>query len=335
MNNAGDTPRRAYFASQPTPDLILFATVERDGQTPEDLILIEDELSRRGVDPQRLAVPAHDGPTALGLSPSAFTGPMPGAARWWRESWKLFQRNFGFLATMATALLIPWLALSVSLAGTHDWNLSLGMIAHVLAIVALDALWASSVFCGLNHRLTKGHCSAGRAIALGISRWGHVFKQTLKVVGLAFGVPIILGGLGGASGEEAFIAWGIILAIYPGIQILIRYLWVQPLAICKPNEPEIFDLSVRYSKRRYGLILGFLVLSALVGWVASLFMLITKQILPGAFLEALGTNYLFILLALLYKTTLLVGYYHVQAHPDAAPKTGVDDAMPAPPELGS
>jgi hypothetical protein len=335
MNNAGDTQRRAYFAGQPTPDLILFATVERGTQSSDDLLLIEEELSRRGVDPQRLAVPADGGPTALGLSPSAFTGPMPGAARWWRESWQLFQRNFGFLATMAVALLIPWLILSVSLGGTHDWNLSLGMIAHVLAIVALDALWASSVFCGLNHRLTQGHCSAGRAIALGIARWGHVFKQTLKVVGLAFGVPIIFVGLGGSQGEEAFIAWGIILAIYPGIQILIRYLWVQPLSICKPNEPEIFDLSVRYSKRRYRLIFGFLLMSALVGWVAATIMLITKQILPGGFLEALGTKYEFILLALLYKTTLLVGFYHVQAHPDAAPKAGVDAAMPPPPELGS
>jgi hypothetical protein len=335
MNDPGDTQRSAYFAAQATPDLILWATVERGAQTPDGLLQIEEELSRRGVDPLRLAVPTAGGPSPLGLSKSAFSGPLPSAARWWRESWQLFGRNSGFLATMAVALLIPWLLLSVSLAGTHDWNLSLGMIAHVLAIVALDALWASSVFCGLNRRLTEGHCSAGRAIALGVARWGHVFRQTLKVVGLAFGIPIIFIGLGGSTGEDAFIAWGIILAIYPGTQILIRYLWVQPLSICKPNEPEIFDFSVRYSRRRYGLLFGYFLLSGLVAWAAALIMLIAEQILPGAFLETLGTEYLFILLALLFKTSLLVGYYHVSAHPDAAPKAGVDDAMPPPPVLGS
>ena len=107
------------------------------------------------------------------------------------------------------------------------------------------------------------------------------------------------------------------------------------MAICKPHESEIFALSVRYSRRRYGLIFGFWLLAALVGWAAVLLMLIVEQILPGSFLETLGTEYLFVLLALLFKTSLLVGYYHVQAHPDAAPKAGADDAMPPPPELGS
>ncbi len=80
--NDEQAPRRAYFASLATPDLIVCATVERERYSATDLELITEELSRRGVDTERLVVPAAGGGQPLGVTPTMYSAPLPAAVSW-------------------------------------------------------------------------------------------------------------------------------------------------------------------------------------------------------------------------------------------------------------
>jgi hypothetical protein len=326
-------PRRAYFASLSTPDLMVCCTVESERYQAPDLALIRQELARRGVDVDRLAVPTAPTGDILGVAPSVFSGPLPTAWSWWGEGWQLFTRHFGFLAALAGVFTVPLWIVNRALSSTHDRDLSPGLLAQVLFLVAFDSLLAASVFNGLHRRMSEGRGSVGIAIAKGMSCWARVFRESLKAYGLVFGPPLLLFALGQTGNETGWkvLAW--LWLFYPGSYFLTRVFWIQPLAICKREERNIFPLSRRYSRGRLPRLYWFLYLGVVVFFAGLLTVAIVKGILPKPVLEPAGGYFAWTMLLILFKTTLLVGYYHVAAHPDAEPQVAEPGALPQPPGL--
>lgn len=332
MNDA-HAPRRAYFASLSTPDLIVCCTVERSRYEASDLDLIRQELVKRGVNVDRLAIPGPPPGEVLGITPAAFTGPLPGAVRWWGEGWSLFTRHLRFVAALAAVLTLPLMILSGALEHTHDGDLSVGFIAHVLFLVAFDALLTSALFNGLHRRMTEGRGSVGRALANGLQCWGRVFRESLKAVGLAFGLPLFMFSLGVKDDVEGLKVWAWLLAIYPGSYLFLRVFWVQALAICKRGDNQIFRQSRRFAKGRILSMYWFLIVTLTVMLLGILATMIVKAILPKPALEPIGVYFAGCLMLSLVKTTILVGFFHVSAYPDARPAGSEASALPQPPGL--
>ncbi len=326
-------PRRAYFASLPTPDLIVCATVERSRYDSSDIELIRAELVRRGVNVDRLVVPIAPFGDVLGVTPGAFSTPLPSGGAWLREGWQVFTRHLGFLATLAGVFTLPVWIIDRALTDTHHRDLSLGYLAHLLFIVALDALLAASVFNGLHRRMSQGSGSVGLALANGIVCLGRVFRESLKAYALAFGPSVLLFAIGQSNDETGLkvLAW--IWGVYPGSYILMRVIWVQPLAICKQGEPNLFALSRRYSRGRLLTIYWFLFLCVLTLLIGTMCIALVKAILPGPVLEPIAMCFAGLLLSIFLKVAFLIGYYHVSAHPDARPQAAGSQALPSPPGL--
>jgi hypothetical protein len=313
MMNDAQAPRRAYFASLSTPDLIVCATVERGRYEESDLALIHQELVKRGVNPEKLAIPMAPFGPILGITPAAFSGPLPWAWSWWGESWQLFSRHFNFLAAMAAVFTLPLWFFQRALANTHDRDLSVGLVAHVLFLVAFDSLLAASVFNGLHRRMSQGRGSVGSAVANGMQSWGRVFRESLKAYGLALGVPLLLYAAGQSNDSVGFKVWAWILLAYPGSYLFIRVFWVQAIAICKSDEPHVFPLSRRYSRGRVLQLYWFLQVALVVTILQAIVISIVKAILPKPLLEPAAVYFIGTMAWILSKTTLLVGYYHVSA----------------------
>ena len=326
--------RRAYFASLSTPDLIVCATVERSRYDAADIELIHSELVRRGVNVERLAVPTAQFGDVLGVTPSAFSTPLPGGSEWWREGWQVCSRHLGFLATIAGVFTLPLWIIDRALNDAHNRDLSLGHLAHLLVIVALDALLAASVFNGLHRRMSQGSGSVGMAIASGIASLGRVFRETAKAYALAFGPSVLLFAIGQSNEETGLKAlawvWGCTGGVY---FLLMRVFWVQPIAICTQGEKNLFELSRRYSKGRFWTLYWFLILSVLTLFIGAMCMALEKAILPGPVLEPVAIYFSCLMLMIFLKVTLLIGYYHVSAHPDSKPQTAESQALPSPPGL--
>jgi hypothetical protein len=326
--------RRAYFASLPTPDLIVCATVEHGTFSAADLELIREELERRGIDPDRLAVPGTTPDSELAARREEFSGPLPTVGTWWGEGWRLFQRYLKFVALLVLVLFIPRLLLDFSLGSMHSMRLSLPLLAHVFVVLGFDALFVACTLRGLCRHMTRGHCSVGRAIALGLERWTWVFINTLKLSALALGIPFLCFVWAASIGDAGPRAVGIILLIYPGIHLLLRYAWVQPIAVLHPDVRSPLAESARLMKGRYGRLLGLLLLVIVAGLVVLLAGLILRLFLPGAFLEALGTGYLLVGFIVFVKTIILVGYLHLVSSPNArSPQPPASEALPPPPPL--
>ena len=313
--NAASTERQAYFASLSTPDLIVCATVERASFSAEDLESISAELRTRGIDPERLAVPANAAAPLGRMTPRDFAGPLTSVGQWWTESWRLFTAEFGFVALVTLVVFLPRWVLDGTLGSMHRWDFSFGTIAHLFVVLAFDALFAAAIIRGLYRRMKDGHCSVGRAVALGMERWGWVFRNTLKFAALALGLPVFFFMLNQNPGMEGIVSLGIILLIYPGIYVLIRYAWVQPLASLEPGLVTPLVESKRMSQGRYKKILGFFLVFMLAGWGTFIATLIVQAILPGRMLESLASGYIFAMLVAFMKVALLVGYFHVRSQP--------------------
>jgi hypothetical protein len=332
MNDA-QAPRRAYFASLSTPELIVSATVERGRFDQADLALIREELGRRGLDADRLAVPSAPTGETLGITPEAFATPLPGAWLWWREGWQLFSRHFGFLAATSLVFTFPFWLLDSQLSQAHDFNLSLGLAAHLLFRVAYDSLAAACVFQGLHRRMVHGRGSVGLALAKGMQCWGRVFRESVKAYGLALGLPVLLFASGRSVDAVALKVFAWIFLVFPGTYLLTQVLWVQPVAVCQVHEPEVLSRSRRYSRGRTFRLYSFLILSLAVMLLGEVAIEITKAILPKPVLEPAGAYFLSTLSLLLLKTTGLVGYYHVSSQAAVQPADSVATALPEPPGL--
>jgi hypothetical protein len=329
------TERRAYFASLATPDLIVCATIERGSFTPDDLVAIHDELLRRGVDPARLALPRAVGPQVTGPSPDFFSGPLPEVGRWWSEGWTLFTRHLSFLISLSLVLFVPYFVLSPSAGAADQWAFSLGMIASVLLMLASDALVTAAVLRGLCRRMTTGHCSLGRAISLGLERWAWVFKNSLKAFVLSVGPGLFLIALGASLDEGGLVALGVILLIYPGIPFFLRYTWVQPLAVLQPKNTDPLKASRQMMTGRYGRVLSFFILAAVLFGVAMLAGALARVFLPGRLLDSFAFGYAGELFTVCLKTALMVGFLHVNSSTASGPagEAATQSAMPAPPAL--
>jgi hypothetical protein len=326
--------RRAYFASLSTPDLILCATVEHETYSEADLETIREELERRGIDPERLAVAGASAESELAARREEFSGPLPTLGTWWGEGWRLFHRYMKFLALLVLVLFIPRLLLDLSLGSMHSMRMSLPLLAHVFVVLGFDALFAACTLRGLCRHLTRGHCSVGRAVALGLERWSWVFINTVKLSALALGLPFLCFVWSAGIGEAGPRAVGVILLIYPGVYLLLRYAWVQPIAVLHPDVRSPLAESARLMKGRYGRLLGLLMLVIVVGWVVFLAGLILRLFLPGALLEALGTGYLVVGFLVFVKTIILVGYLHLVSSPStAAQQEPSTQLLPPPPPL--
>jgi hypothetical protein len=331
--------RRAYFASLATPDLIVCATVERATFSAADIELIREELLRRGVDPERLAVPAEPVQTRFGPTPESFQGPLPGALDWWRESWELFTRHLRFLSLLALVIHLPYFLLSQTLGSAQAGRFSLGLIAGVFLLLAFDAVYAAAVLKGLCRLMTQSHCSVGRAVALGVQHWTRVFKMTLKAAAIAFGIPFVLWVGGQTSDNAGLSVLGVFLAIYPGVYLLLRFVWVQPLATLKPELHNPLAESRNRMRGRYRQVLGFLALLAVAGWGVVVCAAIVEAILPGRALDQLLSGYLYALFAVFTKTALLVGYLHLiscsgnGSDPAAPGAEAAQIPLPPPPSL--
>jgi hypothetical protein len=302
--------RRAYFASLATPDLIVCATVERATFSQIDLELIRAELMRRGVDPERLAVPVAPVQAPLGPTPDSFQGPLPGALDWWRETWQLFSRHARFLSLLALVVYLPFFLLRQTLGPLHSGH-ALALLAGALLALAFDALYAAATLKGLCRLMTHSHCSVGRAAALGVQHWTWVFQKTLKAAAIAFGIPFVLWIGGQATGAEGLQVLAVFLAVYPGVYLLLRYLWVQPLAVLKPEVHNPLSESRIRMQDRYRRGLGFVLLLVIAGWSVVVVGAIVEAILPGRALDLLVSGYLYALFAVFTKTALLVGYLHL------------------------
>jgi hypothetical protein len=330
--------RRAYFASLATPDLIVCATVERTTFSAADLELIRQELLRRGVDPERLAVPVTPVSTPTGPTPESFQGPLPGAWDWWRETWQLFTRHARFLSLVALVVYLPYFLLRQTLGPSHSDHV-LSLLAGAFLVLAFDALYVTAALKGLCRLMTQNHCSVGRAVALGVQHWTRVFQKTLKAASIAFGIPFVLWLVGQATDAEGLIVLGVLAAIYPGLHFLLRYIWVQPLAVLKPEVANPLSESRNRMQGRYRRVFGFLVLLSLAGWTVVVAGAIVEAILPGRALDQLVSGYLYALFAVLTKTAFLVGYLHLiscygNGSQTAAPGAGNEQVpMPPPPSL--
>lgn len=326
-------PRRAYFASLSTPDLIVCATVERNRYDSSDIEIIRAELVRRGVNVDRLAVPTAPFGDVLGVTPGAFSTPLPTGGTWWREGWQVFSRHLGFLATVAGVFTLPLWVIDRALTDTHHRDLSLGHLAHLLVIVAMDSLIAASVFNGLHRRMSQGSGSVGLAIANGIVCLGRVFRESLKAYAIAFGPSVLLFAIGQSNDESGLKALAWIWGVGPGSYLLMRVIWVQPLAICKQGEPNLFELSRRYSRGRLPTLYWFVFLLVLTLFIGTMCIALEKAILPGPVLEPVAIYFSSLLLTIFLKVAFLIGYYHVSAHPDAKPQAAGSQALPSPPGL--
>jgi len=324
--------RQAYFASLATPDLIVCATVERASFSGDDLQLIQEELVRRGVDPSRLAQPG--GASAGPVWPSAtfYSVPLPAISVWWREGWQVFKRYFGFLAALTLVLCIPEFILRNSLGAPHSGSLSFRLIADTFLLIAFRALFAAAVFQSLCRLMNTGHCSIGRAVALGLQRWSWVFVNGFKAAAIAFGIPFVLIVLGYSSGAEGFVALGVILTIFPGIYLALRYVWVQPLAALNPSVRNPLAESKLWMNGLYGRVLGFLVLGILFVAAAALGSAIVSALLPGDFLDSLAHEYITALTEVLFLAAFLVGYLHMLSQQSAGSQLEPSgNGMPLPP----
>lgn len=333
--------RLAYFASLATSDLIVCATVERDSFSEEDQALIRDELFRRQIDPDKLALPGQSEHFRLGPTPESYTGPIPGAWAWWTEAWDLARRHGKFLATLTLVLALPFHLMLSTLKNTHDWNFSPGLLAHLFVILAFDTLLATSTIRGVCRRMTHGHCSVGRAVALGVDMWKRVFVVTLKAALITLGPGIFLIVLGATSGEEAGIVFGCMAIVFPGIYLLLRYIWTQPIAVLHSEFEDPMKQSKAYMENRYRHVFLFFLVGSGLMWAMFLSIVILSGLVPSGILEGLMGSYLFTGFWVLTKVALLVGYLHLVSNenqtPDeveAAPVEPQGDMPPPPPPAG-
>lgn len=332
--------RRAYFAALATPDLIVCATVERASFPPDDLQLILEELRRRGVDPSRLAQPVAAA-DASWSSIAYYQGPLPTAGVWWSEGWTLFKKHFRFLVLLAFVLMLPEFLLTYTIGEAETWELSFALLAKRFLEIAFGSLLMAATLQGLCRHMRTGHCSVGRAMALGLEKWGWVFFNTCKVLAIAFGIPFLLITLSERmTGEDGggLAALGILLALFPGVYLFLRYIWVQPLAALDPSVHNPLAESKRLTSGLYGRVFLLLVIAALVGLLVWVLTLILEAILPGSFLEGLASNYVFQVFNVVVDTVMLAGYLHIRSthgqtarEPEVAPASSAE--LPPPPPL--
>jgi hypothetical protein len=332
--------RRAYFAALATPDLIVCATVERASFSSDDLQLILEELRRRGVEPSRLAQPVVTA-DATWSSIAYYQGPLPTAGAWWSEGWALFKKHFRFLALLTLVLMLPEFLLTYTIGEPESWELSFVLLAKVFLAIAFDSLVTAATLQGLCRHMRIGHCSVGRAIALGLEKWGWVFFNTFKALAIAFGIPFLLITLsermtGGDGGGLA--ALGVVLAVFPGVYLFLRYVWVQPLSALDPSVRNPLAESKRLMSGLYGRVFLLLLIAAMIGGLVGLLAVILAAILPGQFLEGLVSNYVLQVFNVVVDTVMLAGYLHVRSAQSqaghstaAAPSSG--DELPPPPPL--
>lgn len=333
--------RLAYFASLATSDLIVCATVERESFSEEDQALIRDELFRRQIDPNKLAIPGQGEHLSLGPTPESYTGPIPGAWAWWSASWDLFKRHAKFLATLSLVLALPFHLMLSTLKNTHDWNFSPGLLAHLFVILAFDTLIATATIRGICRRMTRGHCSVGRAIAMGVDMWKGVFIVTLKTAAIALGPGMALIVLGTTSGEEAGLAFGILAFFFPGVYLMIRYIWAQPIAVLQPEIEDPLKLSKTYMENRYRHIFMFFIVGFGLMWATFLGIALLSTLVPSGILENLIGSYIFTGFWIFTKVAILVGYLHLMSNenvvtqtPEAPAEEPSSDQPPPPPEAG-
>jgi hypothetical protein len=246
----------------------------------------------------------------MGPTPESFQGPLPGALNWWRETWLLFTRHARFLSLVALVVYLPYFLLRQTLGPLHSGHV-LSLLAGAFLVLAFDALYVTATLKGLCRLMTQSHCSVGRALALGVQHWTRVFQKTLKAASIAFGIPLILWLVGQATDAEGLSVLGVLLAIYPGTYFLLRYVWVQPLAVLKPEVSNPLSESRYRMQGRYRRVLGFLVLLIIAGWTVVVCGAIVEAILPGRGLDLLVSGYLYALFAVFTKTAFLVGYLHL------------------------
>lgn len=328
--------RQAYFASLATPDLIVCATVERTSFSAADLEIIQAELVRRGVDPTRLAQPGAAEAGPLWPTTEMYARPLPRTTEWWREGWQLFQRHLKFLALLMAILFIPEYILRNTVSLPHGSALSIGLLADTFLAIAFQALYTGAIMQALCRFMRTGHCSIGRAVSMGIERWAWVFTNMFKALAIALGVPYLLIALGGRSHEGGLVALGVILFIFPGIYLAIRYFWVQPIAALDPGSRKPLIQSKIWVTNNYGRIAKFIILGAVFIGLTAIGIAIITAILPGTFLDSLVKGYISALFQAFVITTMLVGYIHIRAERDTqaqATASALDDQLPPPPPL--
>ncbi len=333
--------RLAYFASLATSDLIVCGTVERDSFSEEDQALIRDELFRRQIDPNKLAMPGQGEHTSLGPTPESYTGPIPGAWAWWSASWDLYKRHGKFIATLSLVLALPFHLMLSTLKNTHDWNFSPGLLAHLFVILAFDTLLATATIRGICRRMTQGHCSVGRAIAMGVDMWKGVFFVTLKTAAIAVGLGMALIVLGATSDDEVPIVFGCIALFFPGVYLMLRYIWAQSIAVLHPEIEDPLKQSKAYMQDRYRHIFIFFIVGFGLMWATFLGIALLSSLVPSGILEDLIGSYIFTGFWIFTKVAILVGYLHLMSNGnvvtqdrEAPAEEPSSDQPPPPPEAG-